>query len=207
MVKRKSQVLTLKQQETLKALSDFIAEKHYSPSCQELADILGLKFSSLYNRLEGLIAKGYVARDSCSRSLRIIREPDWPRSRLVSIPLVGTVAAGMPILAEENIEGHIFLETSIPHPENCFAVRAMGESMKEAGIKTGDILIVRQQRLALDGEIVIASVNGETTVKTLRFNNSNVVLVPENKTMKPIPISEEDDFRIQGIVVLWKSVG
>lgn len=207
-MKRKTTVLTPKQKETLKTIADFIAEKHYSPSCMELANALGLKYSSLRNRLDALIAKGYVVRDGrSSRTLRIVRNLQGPRSRLIPIPLVGTVVAGMPVLAEENIEGEVLVEASVVESGTFFALRAKGTSMKEVGIQTGDILVVRQQRLASDGEIVIALLNGESTVKTLRFWDDKVQLIPENKSMRPIPVAENDDFQIQGVVVTWRKRG
>lgn len=207
-MKRKTSVLTPKQKETLRAVTDFIADKHYSPSCMELANTLGLKYSSLYNRLEALIAKGYIVRDGrSSRTLRIVRNLHGLRSRLVPIPLVGTVVAGMPVLAEQNIEGEVLVEASVVESGTFFALRAKGTSMEEVGIHTGDILVVRQQRLASDGEIVIALLNGESTVKTLRFRDDKVQLFPENKTMRPITIAENDDFQIQGVVVTWRKCG
>lgn len=199
-------VLTEKQKETLKILSEYIDKHGYPPSYQEMADILKIRYTSLCDRMDGLLKKGYIERNGNARTVRILRRLDGPpRSRLVAIPLVGTVVAGMPVLAEENREGEILLETSVADPENCFAVKAQGDSMIEVGIKTGDVLIVHQQRLATDGEIVIALLNGESTVKTLRSNSAGVALVPANKDMKPIIINELDDFRIQGVVLTWRS--
>lgn len=207
MAKRKNNTLTDPQKETLKAICDFIDEKGYPPMIKELGAILGIKYSSTMDRLRNLLKKGYIERDKSARSIRVLRRLDAPRTRFVSFPLVGTVVAGMPVLAEENREGIILLECNIENPEGCFALRANGESMIDVGINTGDILIVRQQFLASDGDIVIATVNNESTVKTLRYVDNQVVLMPENRAMKPIKVKDTDDFRIQGVVLFWRSIG
>lgn len=197
--------LTDKQRETLIALCEYMDEHGFAPSFQELADILGLKYSSLLDRINWLTKKGYVERDGRMRTIRVLRRLDGPaKTRIVSIPVVGTVVAGMPVLAEENREGELFLETAIEDPENCFAVKAQGNSMVDAGIGSGDMLIVHKQRMADNGQIIIALLNGESTVKTFHYSKEGVELVPANKHMKPIKINELDDFRIQGVVVTWK---
>lgn len=108
-------------------------------------------------RMDVLIKKGYLARIGGRGEPRILKRPAAETSKTARIPILGSVVAGTPLFAEENIEGDVCIETNIADPENCFAVRACGTSMKDAGIKDGDLLIVRQQRLASDGVIVIAS--------------------------------------------------
>jgi repressor LexA len=208
MPRRTTTELTEKQEEALRVLITYIDEHDFPPTYQELASLLNLKYSSLFNRMESLIQKGYVERSGNARSVRVLRRlDDKPRKgRLVAIPLVGTVVAGMPVLAEENREGEILVELDVSDPENCFALKADGSSMIDVGIKTGDIVIVHKQRMASDGEIVIALVNGESTVKKLRYDKLGVELVPANKKMKPIKINELDDFRIQGVVLTWRSI-
>lgn len=124
---------------------------------------------------------------------------------LVEIPLLGTVVAGVPITAEENLEGYIRIDMPLSDPGSCFALKAQGESMIGVGIYSGDTLIVRSQPIASSGDIVIASINNELTVKTLYYHDRIVRLMPENRTMEPIPIGPEDDFRILGVVLNRKS--
>lgn len=196
--------LTDKQKETLIALCDYMDEHGFAPSFHELANILGLKYSSLQDRMKWLAKKGYIERDGRVRTIRVLRRLNGPaRTRIVSIPVVGTVVAGMPVLAEENREGELLLETTLKDPENCFAVKAQGESMVDVGIGSGDMLVVHKQRMADNGQIVIALLNGESTVKTFQYSDEGVELVPANRRMKPIKINELDDFRIQGVVVTW----
>lgn len=206
MAKRGLEVLTPPQEETLRIIGDYIDLHGYPPTARDLAATFGIKYASALDRIKSLVKKGYITRNPrLSRSIRIIRRVNAPRSRLVAFPLIGTIAAGTPVLAEENREGIIMLECTLPDTENCFALRARGESMIEAGIKDGDILVVRQQFLANNGEMIVACVNGETTVKMLHYEHNKIELVPKNKTMKPIPISGMDDFRIQGVVQFWRS--
>ena len=121
--------------------------------------------------------------------------------RVVQIPLLGTVVAGNPFAAEEVMEGMVFIDSSIPHAEECYAVRVCGESMKDAGFHSGDVLLVHPQQLANHGDIVIASVNGDLTVKTLSFDDGQVSLLPANPEFHPISISPNDDFKVMGVVM------
>jgi len=120
----------------------------------------------------------------------------------VSIPLIGQVAAGLPILAEENFEGTISVDRSlVGHATKLFALHVRGNSMIKAGIYDGDIAIGQQQFTANHGDIVIALLGNEATVKRFHRNNNVIALQPENDTMQPIKISEGSDFKILGKVI------
>ena len=183
--------LTKRQQQIL----DFVrAEVHrcgYPPSVREIGEAVGLSSSStVHSHLAALEAKGFVRRDpSKPRALEVLdyRESenaiDYGSVR--AIPLVGSVAAGQPILASENIEQTLSLPTEIVG-DSTFILRVRGESMIEAGIMDGDFVVVRQQPTAENGEIVVAMIDDEATVKTFYREADRVRLQPENASMDPI---------------------
>jgi repressor LexA len=119
----------------------------------------------------------------------------------VTVPIIGVVAAGQPVFAEENQIGEVQVESQIIRSGEHFALRASGKSMVEADIDNGDLLIVRRQALAENGDIVVALLNSKATVKKLKIRSDSIELVPENKHMKPIPVSPDDDLKILGKVV------
>lgn len=125
---------------------------------------------------------------------------------LVAVPIVGTVAAGQPIFAQENIMGEVLVEASVVGSGKCFALYAQGDSMINADINDGDLIIVRRQPIAEDGDIVIALLDDEATVKRLKINNELIELVPENPRLKPVRVKPEDELRILGKVVGRKRI-
>jgi repressor LexA len=135
--------------------------------------------------------------------LSIVRDiDDAPRKVvLVSVPIVGRVAAGQPIMAEENIVGEVLVENTVVGGEPCFALCVAGQSMVNAGIADKDIVIVRRQIIAENGDIVVALIGGEATVKRLSIQGPRVELRPENPKFKPIVVGTDDDLRILGKVV------
>ena len=176
-----------KEQKVLNYVKSFKQEYGYAPSVRDICRDLNYKSTStvhMYlNRLErfGYICKG----DGKSRAITF--ESDLPA--VCAVPLVGTVAAGMPILAEENFEGYVgFIGRKTA--DGLFALRVKGESMIEVGILDGDIVVVEKTCYAENGEIVVAMGEGEATVKTFFRENGHYRLQPENSTMKPI-ISDE----------------
>lgn len=198
--------ITAKQKETLEAIQGWVEENGYPPSMQELAELLGISHASAHERIGHLVNKGYLSReDGKARSLSVSKDRVAKETTFVSLPILGQVAAGMPVLSEENKDGEILVDASLVRGGDCFALYASGKSMIEAGINSGDLLIVRSQQLANDGDIVVALLNGEATVKTLRWRNSEIALIPENKRMKPIPVSSNDDLRIVGKVISWQA--
>lgn len=177
------------------------------PIYSDLAEKFHVSTGTIQGRIKELMGRGYITKEYGLRSIRVLRRPGAPvHGSVVAIPLVGTVIAGNPCLAEENIEGEILIDSTVVGNSPCFAVRTWGESMVNAGIRNGDILIVRRQPLAEEGNIVVATVNNETTVKKLHFAKSNIYLVPENDKMSPLLVGPDDGLIIHGVVVSWRSV-
>lgn len=172
-----------------KAILDFIRSelenKGYPPSVREICNAVGLKStSSVHAHLTALEKKGLIRRDSTKpRALELL---DGPLTRGKSIPLVGKVTAGMPILAEENIEDYLVMPQYFLGQSDMFALRVQGESMIEAGIFDRDIIIVRQQDTAENGDIVVAMIEDEATVKRIFYERNRIRLQPENSVMQPI---------------------
>ncbi|MCI5513885.1 MAG: transcriptional repressor LexA [Clostridia bacterium] len=182
----------------LKYITESIRTDGYSPSVRDIQRSLGIKSTStaqLYiNRLE---EKGYITKANCkSRSIRL-NEEMLPFGR---VPILGRITAGMPILATENFEGYINFAAETVHcrPEDLFALRVSGESMREAGIMDGDIVIVEKTPYAQNGQIVVAMIDDSATVKTFYRENGHFRLQPENHTMQPIIA---DDVSVLGRVV------
>ena len=194
--------ITEPQRNTLAEISDFIARKGYPPSIKELAEILGIAQMSTHQQIVQLIRKGYLKREpGTARGLTVLREPDSRLKELVPVPIVGKVAAGVPILAVENITGEILIDDKAARSGRCFALSVSGDSMTGAGINDGDLVIVRQQQVAESGDIVVALLDDEATVKRLYVRDARIELRPENPKHKPIPIGPDDDLRILGKVV------
>ena len=168
-----------------------INENGYAPSVRDIGADLGIKStSSVHLYLHNLEAKGFIEQDANKkRTLRICA----PYSRVSGkVPLLGAITAGSPILAVENFEGYVDLpwNSAKYSTDELFALKVKGESMIEAGIFDGDIVIVRKSAYADNGKIVVALIEDEATVKTFYKENSHFRLQPENKTMPPIIVDE-----------------
>ena len=197
------QGLTSRQQEVLEGIHQIISEKGYPPTVRDIGQRLGLRSSCTVQRhLEALERKGYIKRDRTkARSVEIIQAPDPTMIPvpMVPVPVIGAVAAGQPILAVENIEEVFPLPRDIVKDDQCFMLKVEGDSMIEAGIFDGDYVVVRQQPDAEDGDIVVALLEDEATVKRLRRRRNRIHLEPANKKMKPIVA---DDVQIVGRVLM-----
>jgi len=190
----------------LNEIRAFASRYEYPPTIHELAAILGVSHSSVHEQISQLIRKGYLRREpGKSRGIVIVREPEDNVAEVISVPIVGRVVAGQPLLAEENISGEILVDASLLKRGPCFALEVQGDSMRGAGIKARDLLIVRQQPVAESGEIVVALLDGEATVKRLAVEGGEVELRPANPRYRPILVTGEHDFRIVGKVVgIWR---
>jgi repressor LexA len=195
--------LTDRQREVLEGIHDIYSEKGYPPTVREIGERLGLRSSCTVQRhLEALEKKGYIKRDRTkARSMEILKAPDPTMIPvpMVPVPVMGRVAAGQPILATENIEEVFPLPRDIVKDDQCFMLEVKGDSMVEAGIFNGDYVVVRQQPYAEDGEIIVALLEDEATVKYLRRRRNRIYLVPANKDMRPITA---DDVKIIGKVLM-----
>lgn len=195
--------ITDAQRRTLAAIQEFQARHGFPPTTQELAQELGITTSGAYDQVNQLIRKGYLKRQARrARGLTVIRAPEEEAiPGLVPVPLVGDVAAGQPTLAVQNIVGKVLVPGNVAASGQCFALKVSGDSMKGAGIRDGDMVVVRQQPLAQSGEIVVALVDGEATVKRLYWSENKIALEAENRKYRSIPIGPQTDFRILGKVV------
>lgn len=176
-----------------------------APSLRELAAALG--FSSARSAVmvvERLTDGGYVKRRESDKTLQLLKMPEdaADRDSTVGVPLVGNAACGTPLLAVENTEAIIPVSTRIARAgEKYFLLRAAGDSMDAVGIDDGTLVLVRQQPTAENGQVVVALVDDEATIKELRRSNDAVVLMPKSHNKKHKPIVLRRDFRVQGVVV------
>lgn len=194
--------LSKKQQQILEYLKTAVREKGYPPSVREICEAVGLRSpSTVHGHLERLEQKGYIRRGSSkSRAIEILDEEPAhpsPSRELVNVPIVGTVTAGTPILAVENIEDTFPLPVEYVHNDNAFMLKVKGDSMIEAGIFDKDLILVRQQTSAKNGDIVVALLEDYVTVKRFFKENDYIRLQPENATMSPIIVQ---DVQILGLV-------
>lgn len=194
--------LTVKEQAMLDYIRTTIRTTGYSPTVRDIQTALNIKSTStVHAYLDRLEAKGYISKSAGkSRTIRTSEVETRAGGESVRIPLVGQVAAGQPILAQENVERHIDFPLGSKQyaSKDLFALRVKGQSMIEAGISNGDIIVVKQQQVANDGDIVVALIEDEATVKTFYRENGKVRLQPENSTMQPIIV---DTVYILGKVV------
>lgn len=162
-----------------------IDDKGYPPSVREICLAVGLKSTStVHAHLNRLEEEGFIRRDATKP--RALELTDVATVRGRSVPLVGKVTAGMPILPQQNIEEYYMLPQNLVGSDEVFILSVQGESMIEAGILDGDFVIVRRQNYAENGDIVVAMIDDEATVKRIFYEKTRVRLQPENPTMKPI---------------------
>ena len=182
--------LTAKQRLILEFLKSEIRQQGYPPTVREICDAVGLSSTStVHAHLETLERKGYIRRAPAkNRSTEILEEDFYNHTReLVNVPIVGSVAAGIPILAEENIEDTFPIPIDYVKNDTCFMLHVKGDSMRDEGIFDGDLVLVRQQPDANDGDIVIALMeDSEATVKTFYREGEFVRLEPANPAFQPI---------------------
>lgn len=193
--------ISSKQEEILEYIKKEILAKGYPPAVREICEAVHLRStSSVHAHLETLEKNGYIRRDPTKpRAIEIMDDEfNMTRRDMVNVPIIGTVTAGTPILATENIEGYFpVLSDSLPSGE-VFMLHVKGESMINAGILDGDDVIIRHQNTAHNGQIVCALIDDSATIKTFYKEADHIRLQPENDTMDPIIVSE---CQILGIVV------
>ncbi len=193
--------ITKKQSEILEYIKSEILSKGYPPAVREICEAVKLKStSSVHSHLETLEKNGYIRRDPTKpRAIEIVDDQfNLTRKEMRNIPVVGTVAAGQPILATENIESYFPLLSEELPSGDLFILKVKGDSMINIGIMNGDHVIVRQQPNANNGDLVVALVDDSATVKTYYKEANRFRLQPENDTMDPIYV---DQCIVLGIVV------
>lgn len=185
--------ISAKQTEILEYIKDCILKKGYPPAVREICNAVHLKStSSVHSHLETLEKNGYIRRDPTKpRAIEILDDEfGLTRRELVNVPIVGTVTAGQPILAVENIEGYFPVPPEYLHNKETFMLKVRGESMINAGIFDGDLLLVEQQETASNSDIVVALVDDSATVKRFFKESNHIRLQPENDYMEPIIVTD-----------------
>ncbi|MBR4081335.1 MAG: transcriptional repressor LexA [Clostridia bacterium] len=176
------------QQRILDYIKSEIQAKGYPPSVREIANAVGLKSTStVHGHLQRLEKRGLLHRDAMKpRAMEVVGDPNFVRNSTTAVPVVGHVQAGMPILAEQNLEDYVPIPDVMLGNGNHFILRVHGESMIDAGIMDGDYIIVRQQNEASNGDIIVAMLEDSATVKRFYKEDGRYRLQPENPTMEPI---------------------
>lgn len=193
--------ITDKQKEILEYIKQTILSKGYPPAVREICEAVHLKStSSVHSHLETLEKNGYIRRDPTKPRTIEILDDDFALTRreMVQVPIIGTVAAGTPILAEENIEDYLPIPAEMLPNKEIFMLNVKGESMIEAGIYNNDKVIVAKQPDAENGDKVVVLLEDGATVKTFYKENGHIRLQPENSSMKPIIVP---DVQILGKVI------
>ncbi len=193
---------TERQRRILEVIRAFTAEHGYPPSVREIGELVGLSSSStIHAHLKALERRGLISRDPTKpRALRSGSIPPAPDA--VVVPILGRVAAGVPITAQQDVEGEfLFGAGFVPRSSDAFMLRVQGDSMVDAAILDGDMILVRPQRSAENGEIVVAMLDGEATVKRFYREAGRVRLQPENERMAPIYASDVEIVgRVEAVV-------
>lgn len=209
--------LTKRQQQILDYIRACIQEKHYPPSVREIGEAIGLSSpSTVHAHLNALEAKGYITREGAkSRSMALTEDTSTSASSaasstssvdhsVVTLPLVGRVAAGVPLLAEQNIEDQVPLPVSVFGDKGSFLLTVHGDSMIEAGINDGDVIVVREQNTAENGDTVVALLEDGATVKEFYREKDCIRLQPRNPSMEPFYVR---DVQILGVVTgLYRTI-
>ena len=198
--------LTARQREVLDFVRHFMTRVGYPPTVREIGSHFGFVPRSVFDHLKALERKGYLRRDPAkSRSLQLLDASLSPSARTSSyreLPILGRVAAGQPLLSDQNIEGTSVVPQDWVNDDEAFLLKVQGESMIGAHICPGDQALVRRQSTAENGDIVVALLNDEATIKRILFKPDGIVLQPENPTMPPIEVRKgEKSFQILGKVV------
>lgn len=200
----KTKTLSKKELETIRLIRNSLIHTGQAPSVRKLMASLGYRSPrSASVIINELINKGFLSRKDNGK-LKLIRdlENSSTRAKTVNVPLVGEVACGAPMLAEENFEAMIPVSVNLARPPHkYFLLRARGDSMNEKGINDGDLALVRQQQAAETGDSVVALIDDEATIKELQVLDSVIVLKPKSTNKKHKPIVLDRDFIIQGVVV------
>ena len=201
--------LTNRQHTVLNTIRAWIRQRGYPPTIRELGKALGIKsLRGVTTHLDAIAKKGFLKREPRARSISLM-DLLTPFEQALRVPVVGRVRAGSPVLAEENVDGHVVVDGSwigasgdpSPDAPQHFALQVKGDSMINAGILDGDHVIVRQQATAQSGDIIVALLNDEATVKRFVKEENQMLLQPEHPTMEPIAVTAGTTLTILGKVV------
>lgn len=196
--------ITQKQSEILEYMKNEILNRGFPPPVREICEAVHLKStSSVHSHLETLEKNGYIRRDPTKpRAIEIVDDNfNLVRRETVNVPIIGKVSAGQPLLAVENIDGYFPIPSEYMPNNKTFMLVVQGDSMINAGIFNGDYVIVEQQQTAENGQKVVALVEDSATVKTFYKEDGHIRLQPENDTMEPIIVEQDQFFQILGKVI------
>ncbi|MCR4953792.1 MAG: transcriptional repressor LexA [Treponema sp.] len=193
--------ITARQQQVLDFIKEFTKENSYPPTVREISEHFGISLRAVQDHIIALQKKGQLSQSQKrSRSIRVISDPNEEEKQLYvgKIPLLGTVAAGRPLLCEENLDGYVNLTEPFVRPgRSYFALRVRGQSMINAGILDGDLAVIEQANTAVDGQIIVAVIDDAITLKRYYKESERVRLQPENPAFQAIYCT---DVRIVGIL-------
>ena len=201
-----SDALTDRQREVLDCIRQHLQDTGMAPTRAEIADLMGFQSkNAASDHLRALERKGFIRiHNDRSRGIQLLDAAQWNDDEM---PLVGKVAAGLPIEAIENVERTVPVPQGLFQQRPTYLLRVQGDSMRDAGILDGDLIAVRKTNMARSGQIVVARIDEDVTVKTLQINKSSITLMPANDAFEPIRVSP-DQLMIEGIVVgLIRDVG
>jgi repressor LexA len=201
--------LTARQQQILNLIKDAIDNTGFPPTRAEIANELGFKSANAAEEhLQALARKGAIEiSPGTSRGIRLVGAAAAPAAArvpaaiMMSLPLIGRVAAGSPILAQEHVEASYSVDPAMFSAKPDYLLKVRGESMRDAGIMDGDLLAVKKIESAKNGQIVVARLGNDVTVKRYRKTGSVIELLPENSDFKIITVGPEDEFALEGLAV------
>ena len=200
MARPRSEGMTPRQREVFEWIKGFIREHRFPPTVREIGRAFGIKSSSVFDHLKALEQKGYVERGKLTARSLVVKGRKHATRHSAGVSVVGRIAAGRPIEAIEHDRGELVINRELLRGGSGYALQVVGDSMVEAGILDGDYVIVRKQDTAEDGDIVVALIDDEATLKRFYCEKNHIRLEPANRSMKAIRV-ESGEFRIQGKVV------
>ena len=191
--------ITDRQKEVLTYISSYTEESGYPPTVREISEHFGISIRAVQDHILALQKKGFLSQaQKRARSIKVLSDSDTSAPFVGRVPLLGTVAAGKPLLCEENLDGYLNLTEPFVRPgKSYFALRVRGQSMINAGILEGDLAVIEQASTAVDGQIIVAVIDDAITLKRYYKEAGRVRLQPENPSFQPIYC---DDLRIVGIL-------
>lgn len=194
--------LTKRQQMILQYVMDYVQREGYPPSIREIGKEFGIgSLRGVTVHLDALERKGYISRSNTPRSIRVVHPSFQPNSRVVMLPLLGSIAAGVPIQAQEQVEDLIPVPSEmVRNIEHAYLLRVRGDSMSGEGIMPRDLVVVKPQLTANHGDLVAVLIGDEATVKRINFDPKGIRLMPSNPAYDPIVI-DTDDAKVLGRIV------
>ena len=198
--------LTTRQENILNFVFEYVQEQGYPPSIREIGQRFGIgSLRGVTVHLDALERKGYIERSNTPRSIKILHPAFQPSNKVIMLPLLGQIAAGAPILAQEHVENLIPVPSEmVRNMQGAFVLRVKGDSMSGEGINPRDLVVIKPQKTANHGDLVAVLMGDEATVKRIHFNGTQVRLMPSNPAYDPIIIDREDATVIGRIVGLMR---